>query len=207
MSNVAANDYHFITHWRVQSTLEEVNEVIGDPIDLVRWWPSVYLDVKVLEPGDERGLGRVVSLYTKGWLPYTLRWDFRVTEVRNDGFTLIAWGDFDGRGIWTFEQDGPWVNITYDWKIKAEKPLLRYFSLIMKPIFSANHHWAMRKGEESLKLELARRHASNREMAALIAAPPPPTSSSPIPLLLGTAATFALIGGLFYSIGKLFSRR
>jgi hypothetical protein len=27
----------------------------------------------------------------------------------------------------------------------------------MKPIFSANHHWAMRMGEESLKLELQRR--------------------------------------------------
>lgn len=206
MRDVAANDYHFITHWRVESTVEEVGEIIGNPSDLVRWWPSVYLDVKVLEPGDERGLGRVVSLYTKGWLPYTLRWDFRVTEVRNDGFTLVAWGDFDGSGIWTFEQDGPWVNVIYDWKIKAEKPLLRNFSFIMKPIFSANHRWAMRKGEESLKLELARRHASNSEDAALIPTPPPPTSSSPIPMLLATTVVFALIGGLFYSIGRLISR-
>src|SRR5262252_9512399 len=113
----AANDYHFITVWRVESSVEEVSDILGDAADLVRWWPSVYLDVKVLEPGDERGLGKVVSLYTKGWLPYTLRWTFRVTEVRDDGFTLVASGDFDGRGIRTFEQDGPWVIITYDWKI------------------------------------------------------------------------------------------
>ena len=141
----ATNDYHFITVWRVESNIEEVSTIIGDATDLVRWRPSVYMDVKVVEPGDERGLGKVVSLYTKGWLPYTLRWDFRVTEVRNDGFTLVATGDFDGRGIWTFEQDGSWVNITYDWKIKAEKPLLRYFSFIMKPLFSANHRWAWRR--------------------------------------------------------------
>lgn len=32
----------------------------------------------------------------------------------------------------------------------------------MKPIFSANNRWAMAKGEESLKLELARRHAAQR---------------------------------------------
>ena len=169
------NDYHFITVWRVESTIDEVSTILGDAPDLVRWWPSVYLEVKVLEPGDERGLGKVVRLYTKGWLPYTLRWDFRVTEVRNEGFTLVAWGDFDGRGIWTFEQDGPWVNITYDWKIKAEKPLLRYFSFIMKPIFSANHHWAMARGEESLKLEIARRHAANADELARIPAPPQPT--------------------------------
>jgi hypothetical protein len=172
---LATNDYHFITHWRAESTIEEVSDILSDPLDLIRWWPSVYLDVKVLEPGDAHGLGRVVSLYTKGWLPYRLRWTFRVTEVRKDGFTLVAWGDFDGRGIWTFEQDGPWVNITYDWKIKAEKPLLRYFSFIMKPIFSANHRWAMAKGEESLKLELARRHATSAEELACIPAPPPPT--------------------------------
>jgi hypothetical protein len=174
---MATNDYHFITVWHVESTIDEVSTILGDASDLARWWPSVYLEVKVLEPGDERGLGKVVSLYTKGWLPYTLRWDFRVTEVRNDGFTLVAWGDFDGRGIWTFEQDGPWVNITYDWKIKAEKPLLRYFSFIMKPIFSANHHWAMARGEESLKLEIARRHAASADELANIPAPPRPTFS------------------------------
>ena len=173
----ASNDYHFITVWRVESTVEEVSTIIGDAADLVRWWPSVYLDVKVLEPGDERGLGKVVSLYTKGWLPYTLRWSFRVTEVYDKGFTLVARGDFDGRGIWTFEQDGSYVNMTYDWKIKAEKPLLRYFSFIMKPIFSANHRWAMAKGEESLKIEIARRHAASADELARVPAPPRPTFS------------------------------
>jgi hypothetical protein len=203
---MATNDYHFITTWRIKSTIEEVSGIIGDPRGLTRWWPSVYLDVKVLEEGDERGLGRVVSLYTKGWLPYTLRWDFRVTEVRPNGFTLVAWGDFDGRGIWIFEQDGEWVDVTYDWKIKAEKPLLRYFSFVMKPIFSANHRWAMAKGEESLKLEIARRHAANREELARIPAPPRATPSSPVPLLLAMTTIFALLIGVFYMVVRLLNR-
>ncbi len=203
---MASNDYHFITRWRVQSTIKEVSEIIGDATDLVRWWPSVYLDVKVLEPGDEHGLGKVVSLYTKGWLPYTLRWDFRVTEVRPDGFTLVAWGDFDGRGIWTFEQDGPWVNVIYDWKIKAEKPLLHYFSFLMKPIFSANHRWAMAKGEESLKLEIARRHASSPQEKALIPPPPRPTLMAGSPLLIGAAVLTAIIGGLGYLVVRTRSK-
>ncbi len=203
---MATNDYHFITQWRVKSTIKEVSEIIGDAQGLTRWWPSVYLDVDVLEQGDEYGLGKVVDLYTKGWLPYTLRWQFRVTEVRQDGFTLVAWGDFDGCGIWTFEQDGEWVNIIYDWKIKAEKPLLRYFSFIMKPIFSANHRWAMAKGEESLKLELARRHAVNQEELALIPEPPRSTSTSSIPLILVSTAIFASLIGLTYTVVKLLSR-
>jgi hypothetical protein len=99
------------------------------------------------------------SLYTKGWLPYTLRWQFRVTEAQKPlGFSLEASGDFQGRGIWKFEQDDKWVNVTCDWKIHADKPLLRSPSWLFKPIFSANHRWAMAKGEESLKLEIKRHH-------------------------------------------------
>ena len=50
---MASNDYHFITRWRVQSTCREITEVLGDGIDLMRWWPSVYLEVKQLQKGDE----------------------------------------------------------------------------------------------------------------------------------------------------------
>lgn len=173
---MASNDYHFITHWRVQSTPEEVSDILGNAPDLVRWWPSVYLNVKQVEPGAADGVGRVVDLYTKGWLPYTLRWSFRVTEVRQpQTFSLEAWGDFIGRGIWTFAQDGEWTNITYDWKVSAGKPLLRNLSWLLKPVFSANHRWAMDMGEQSLKLELARRHAQTPEARALVPAPPPAT--------------------------------
>ena len=176
MTGMATNSYHFITHWRVQSTLQEVNAILSDATDLPRWWPAVYLDVKVLEPGEASGLGRVVSLFTKGWLPYTLRWQFKVTEVNGlNRFRLDAVGDFVGRGIWTFEQDGDFVNITYDWKIDAEKGLLKTFSFIMKPISSMNHLWAMRKGEESLQLELQRRHALTPEARAKV--PPPPQAT------------------------------
>ena len=104
---MANNEYQFTQRWRVQGTVEEVADVLGNATDLVRWWPSVYLDVRQLEPGDERGIGRVIDLYTKGWLPYTLRWQFRVTQSRYPyGFVIEAWGDFVGRGFWTLAADG-----------------------------------------------------------------------------------------------------
>lgn len=173
---MATNDFQFITRWRVPATLSDVNQVIGTATDLPRWWPSVYLDVLELERGESSGLGKVVSLYTKGWLPYTLRWQFQVTDVRTPyGFTLEAWGDLTGRGIWTFEPDGEFVNITYDWKVRGDKPLFRYFSFVLKPLFSANHHWAMRMGEISLHRELARRRATSGTERALVPPPPGPT--------------------------------
>ena len=127
--------------------------MLQDARELPRWWPSVYLEVRVLDDGDVRGVGRVVDLWTKGWLPYTLRWRF--TTTRNDGpggISLRADGDFVGEGTWTFIPDGDHVKAFYDWRIRAEKPLLRRLTWLMRAAFSANHRWAMRMGEESMRL-------------------------------------------------------
>jgi hypothetical protein len=173
---MSITDYHFVSHWRVEGTAEEVSEILADAEGLARWWPSVYLKVETLEPGDERGAGRLVRVLTKGWLPYKLRWEFRTIEANHPrGSTVEAIGDLQGRGVWTFDQDGAFVNITYDWRVRGRKPLIRALSFLFKPIFAANHRWAMRRGEESLKLELLRRRAQSAEERARVPAPPPPT--------------------------------
>ena len=181
---MASNDYHFVTVWQIPATPDEITEVLGDAPALARWWPSVYLTVTEVSPGDERGVGKVVDLYTKGYLPYTLRWRFTVTESDPPtGFRLDATGDFVGHGIWTLVAErgpddprGPLTTVTYDWTVLAEKGILKTLSVIMKPIFKSNHHWAMARGEESLKLELARRHAvGDPTVRAALPKPPGPT--------------------------------
>jgi hypothetical protein len=175
-----ANNYHFVTHWRMLGTVDEVAEVLSDAADLPRWWPAVYRDVVETKPGDEDGIGKEVSLFTRGWLPYTLRWQFRVTESDYPhSFALESWGDFVGRGEWRLQQNGPFVDITYDWRILAKKPLLRALSFLLRPIFAANHRWAMARGEESLRLELARR--ATKQQAADDRPPGDPIPSPPGP--------------------------
>jgi hypothetical protein len=188
------NDYEFTTRWRVEATCGEVADILGDPMALPRWWPAVYLDVEELRPPDARGLGRRVRLLTKGWLPYTIRWEFEVVDSRYPhGFTLVAAGDFAGQGVWTFAQDGRFVDIVYDWRISAEKPLLRNLSFLLKPLFEANHRWAMAQGETSLKLELARRRATSAAARAEVPAPPGPVTYAAVALLAGAAAVSASI--------------
>lgn len=171
-----STDYEFVTVWRVPGTREEVVTVLGDAAALKRWWPSVYLTVTPIAPGGPDGVGATFDLHTKGWLPYTLKWRLTVSEpVTLDGFALTAEGDLNGTGRWTFETDGPEVVITYDWRVSASKPLLRRLSWLLKPAFSANHHWAMARGEESLKLELRRRRSSAG--STNVPEPPKPTFS------------------------------
>ncbi|HEX2118044.1 MAG TPA: SRPBCC family protein [Acidimicrobiales bacterium] len=169
-----SSDYEFFTEWRVAGTVDEVKEILGDAASLPRWWPSVYLRVDQRDPGGPGGVGRVLDLHTKGWLPYTLKWTLRITEpITDTGFALDATGDLEGTGRWTFTPDGPEVRITYDWRISATKPLLRRLAWLLKPAFEANHRWAMGKGEESLRLELRRRRSDGR--TGPVPPPPPPT--------------------------------
>ena len=167
------SDYAFVSVWRVAGTIAEVRAVLSDSAALPRWWPAVYLAVVPVEPGDADGVGRTVDLHTTGRLPYTLRWRLRITETMTDeGFALAATGDLTGTGRWTFRQDGPEVEVTFDWRVRAGKPLLRRLSWLLRPAFAANHDWAMARGEESLALELRRRRAP--DAAARAAVPPPP---------------------------------
>lgn len=168
---MGANSYVFRTDWRVRGSIEEVATILEDVEHLPDWWPSVYLGVNVIDPGGEGGVGKQVELLTKGWLPYRLRWSFTVVESNSPhGFTLKAVGDFEGTGVWTLTQEGETAHIRYDWEIVANKPLLRRLSVLLKPIFSANHEWAMQRGLESLVLELRRRRGEAR-----VPRPPSPT--------------------------------
>jgi hypothetical protein len=180
---MADNDYHFVDRWRVKADVNEVADIIEDALSLPRWWGSVYFEVKELEPGaGEHRVGKVIVFRAGGWLPYTLKINSRTVESRYPhGFTMDATGDLEGKGIWTFEQDGPFVNVTYDWTIRANKPIIEKLSFLLKPIFQSNHNWTMRRGEESLKLELLRRRAKSPEELARI--PPPPRASSIIRFL------------------------
>ena len=170
------DDYSFHTEWRVAGTTAEVARVLSDARSLPVWWPSVYLAARILAPGAADGRGAVTELHTKGWLPYTLRWTLTVSEpVTEAGFAVTATGDLIGTGRWSFAQNGPEVEIGYDWQVSAAKPLLRRLTWLLRPAFSANHRWAMRRGEESLRLELRRRRAPTVQDAKRIPPPPGPT--------------------------------
>jgi len=159
-----SNDYLFVTQWQLPGTPEEISDILGDTALLARIWPSVYGGARIVEPGDEHGVGQVVELETRGHLPYTLRWAFRVVASRRPyGYTIESWGDLAGRGVWTIEPDGAWTNLTYDWRVRAEKPFLRWFSPILKQLFKMNHDRVMADGEAALCDELERRHASGQQ--------------------------------------------
>ena len=152
--------YDFLTRWRVHGTCAQVSDILEDTDAMPAWWPSVYRECRVVERGGTHGLGRRVEVVTKGFLPYTIHWRFAVVEESYPhGSRIVADGDLQGEGRWTLVQDGAFVNVTYDWRVTANKPFMRRFGRFLRPLFAANHNWTMRRGLDGLRRELVRRAA------------------------------------------------
>jgi Polyketide cyclase / dehydrase and lipid transport len=153
---VQTNYYSFLTRWQVEGKADEAYEILTDIPGYLRWWPEVYLAVHPLAPGGKDGMGQSYRLLTRGKLPYRLRWDARIIETRRpNGFTIEAKGDFVGRGVWTFRERAGDLEILFDWRLRAEKSLLKSLSFLLKPLFRWNHRWAMARREEGLRRELS----------------------------------------------------
>ena len=122
LTAVAVHDYHFTTHWQFEARPDEVWAILANAADSPRWWPAVYLEATQLEKGAADGVGQVTSLWTKGFLPYTLRWRFRVSEVeRPCRLVLDAFGDFVGQGRWTLMGTSEGTAVSFDWRIRARR--------------------------------------------------------------------------------------
>jgi hypothetical protein len=160
------NQYHFITRWRLEASAEEIFDILDQPLEYPRWWPSVYLSIQAGGPG-------TVRMITRGWLPYRLKWEARTTDRKPPHLLAVeATGDLEGRGIWSVVSEGEFTTATFDWKVTARKPLLRRLSFLFRPAFEANHRWAMQQGFRSLELELARSRANTVEEMSVIPDPP-----------------------------------
>jgi hypothetical protein len=154
---MATNHYRFVTHWQLKGTCEQVYALLMDMEGMKRWWPSLYRDATVVESGAANDVGKVVAVETKGFLPYVLHWTYRVTANNvPHGFSIEAFGELVGHGEWTFVQRGEMVDVTYVWEVEANKPFMRHFAFLLRPLFAANHNWVMRRGEEGIQQELAK---------------------------------------------------
>lgn len=152
--------YEIVSHWRVSGPIGEVFDVLTDAPALPRWWPAAYSEVTEVAPGDSDGRGRTTAIVTRGFLPYSVRWQVEVAEARRpDLIRIKATGDVIGRGEWRLAPEGDMVALAYDWRVRVGKPWMEKFEFLLKPLFVINHNYVMRRGEEGLRAELARRRA------------------------------------------------
>lgn len=146
-----ASEYVFVDEWEVAAPQEAVYDTLVDARTYPDWWRPVYVAVE----GDERETRHRF----KGRLPYTLNMHARlVEEDRPRSFDVEVDGDLRGHGRWALTPTSGGTHVRWDWKVYADRPLLRYLTPVLKPLFRWNHSWAVKRAQEGLE-PYARRRA------------------------------------------------
>jgi uncharacterized protein YndB with AHSA1/START domain len=144
-----AKEYVFIDEWDVDAPQEAVFMALADGSTYPEWWKPVYIACESEGPPD---VGRTSKQHFKGRLPYTLRTSSEIVryEPPNE-FEVSVVGDLTGRGVWTLTPIDGNVHIRFDWRVIADRPLLRYLTPVLRPAFRWNHNWAIKRAIEGLE--------------------------------------------------------
>jgi uncharacterized protein YndB with AHSA1/START domain len=175
VAETMAGTYRLSSRWELEATPREVFDLIADASSYPRWWPSVFLDARILEPGNDQGVGRLVEVRTAAFLLFTLRWRYRVTSVRaSEGMAVETSGDLDGVGVWSFEPSDSHVVVRFNWRGGVTRSPFRQLPTFLRPLFRACYRWAMERGFTSLLLEVWRRRTDDQEARDWLPRPPGP---------------------------------
>jgi uncharacterized protein YndB with AHSA1/START domain len=150
LPRLPSREYEFVDEWDVDAPREAVFAAIADARSYPVWWKPVYLSV---ESSGEPAVGSESRQHFKGRLPYHLRTRSRITRL--EAPELIGAevdGDLRGTGLWTLTElpdDG--THVRFDWRVHADRLLLRLLTTVLRRALRWNHVWAIARAREGLE--------------------------------------------------------
>jgi quercetin dioxygenase-like cupin family protein/uncharacterized protein YndB with AHSA1/START domain len=141
--------YVFVDEWDVAASPESVFDALADATSYPQWWRPVYVDVNADGPPQ---IGTTSMQHFKGRLPYHLHTRSRITEF-DPPRTVAAEvdGDLRGRGVWTLTPTASGTHVRFDWRVHADRKLLRLLTPVLRPALRSNHNWAIARAIEGLE--------------------------------------------------------
>jgi quercetin dioxygenase-like cupin family protein/uncharacterized protein YndB with AHSA1/START domain len=150
LPRLSSREYVFVDEWDVAAPRESVFAALADARSYPAWWKPVYLEV--VSEG-EPAVGKVSRQHFKGRLPYHLRTRSRITRLEAPAVIgADVDGDLRGTGLWTLTElaDGG-THVRFDWRVHADRLLLRLLTPVLRPALRWNHAWAIARAREGLE--------------------------------------------------------
>jgi len=152
------HEYHFSERWLVPANACEVWDVLADAKLLPDWWRGVYLECVALGDVREPRVGDRFRALARGALPYRLRFTLETAALERPRLVMVkVSGDLNGTWQATLCQKPDGTRVELEQHVLADKPLLRFFSPLLKPLFAWNHRWTTPRGQAGLTAFLAER--------------------------------------------------
>lgn len=143
---MSINEYNFVTVWKLEALLLDVWNTIMAVESFPDWWPAVK-EIEILDRGDDNGLNSLTKQTWQGVLPYRLSFVSKTTEINYlQSIVVVASGDLEGTGRWTFSQEDKIAIIRYDWNVKTTGLMMSLLASVLKPLLAWNHDEIMRQG-------------------------------------------------------------
>jgi uncharacterized protein YndB with AHSA1/START domain len=144
-----AAEYLFVDEWDVDAPQEAVFDALADARTYPTWWKPTYREVQADGPP---AVGCASRQKFKAKLPYTL--SIVSTIVRLDSpheFEVDVDGDLRGLGVWTLSAADGKVHVRFDWRVHADRALLRTLTPVLRPLFRWNHDAAIKQAMAGLE--------------------------------------------------------
>jgi uncharacterized protein YndB with AHSA1/START domain len=144
-----AREYVFIDEWDVDAPQERVFEALADARTYPEWWQPIYKEVESDGPPE---VGRVSKQRFGAKLPYTLSTTSKIVRMDPpNSFEVDVDGDLRGHGVWTLTRRNGSVHIRFDWRVHADRALLRVLTPVLRPVFRWNHNEAIKAAMKNLE--------------------------------------------------------
>ena len=144
-----AAEYVFVDEWDVAAPRERVFDALADARTYPDWWTPIYKEVRGDGPPE---VGRTTTQRFSAKLPYTLETRSTIVAMnRPDSFEVDVVGDLRGHGTWTFEERDGRVHVRFDWRVFADRALLRFLTPVLRPLFRWNHNVAIKSAMANLE--------------------------------------------------------
>jgi uncharacterized protein YndB with AHSA1/START domain len=165
VARAADNEYLFVDEWDVVAPPQAVFDALADARTYPQWWTPVYIDVDAEGPP---ALGKVSRQHFKGRLPYHLHTSSTITRLEPPRVVQAdVEGDLRGRGTWTLTPTARGTHVRFDWRVFADRPLLRTLTPVLRPVFRWNHAWAIARAIDGLESYARGSSATAPQAAAL----------------------------------------
>jgi uncharacterized protein YndB with AHSA1/START domain/mannose-6-phosphate isomerase-like protein (cupin superfamily) len=155
-----SREYVFVDEWDVAAPREPVFAALADARTYPEWWKPVYIEV---DAEGEPALGKESRQHFKGRLPYHLHTRSRIVAL--EAPHVIEGevdGDLRGHGRWTLtDTPGGGTHVRFDWRVHADRRLLRILTPVLRPALRWNHAWAIARAVEGLEPYARRRAATS----------------------------------------------
>ena len=133
----------FVDEWDVDAPHEAVFQALADARTYPTWWTPIYREVEADGPP---AVGCSSRQKFKAKLPYTLSTVSTIVRLEAPReFEVDVDGDLRGRGVWTLTAADGKVHVRFDWTVKADRPLLRILTPVLRPLFRWNHNVAIKR--------------------------------------------------------------